>query len=67
MKEFADITIQLKEIEDVVFDELIEFLDDQHIQYETISVDNKFTDYTETETEFDYYDEWHDKKITGDL
>ena len=29
--------------------------------------DGNATDYTETETEFDYYDEWHDKKITGDL
>lgn len=50
IKEVADITIKLKELEDVEFDVIEEFLQDKNIKYEVI----KFEDYTiDTRSEYD--------------
>jgi len=48
-RELADITIQLNDLEDVVYDELIEFLEDQKIKYVVAKVENRRTEYSEEE------------------
>lgn len=40
MKEIADITIKLIDIEDVDFDVVTEFLEDNHINYEIVKTEN---------------------------
>lgn len=60
-RELADITIKFKELEDVTFDVIEEFLKEQNIQYEVINVENRITEYKETEPEA--YDIWIDRKM----
>ena len=60
-KELADITIKFKELENVVFDEIIEFLEDQKIQYEIIDVNNRITEYIENER--DYHEEYENNML----
>lgn len=52
MRELADITIQFKELEDVVYDEIIEYLEEQHIKYEVTKVENRITEYVEEEPDY---------------
>lgn len=51
-RELADITIQFKELEDVVYDEIIEYLEEQHIKYEVVKVENRITEYVEEEPDY---------------
>ena len=64
-RELADITIKFNELEDVVYDELIEFLDDQNIQYEVMNIENRITDYVEEEPSF--MEIWKEKKELGEI
>ena len=63
MRDLADITIKFKDLEDVDFDVLEEFLNDEHIKYEVIDVKNLRT---EGDFEPDPYDEWHDRMMLND-
>ena len=59
-KDLADITIKFEDLEDVMFDVIIEFLEDQHIKYEITKVENQRI---ESLDEPDEYDIWHDKQM----
>jgi len=59
-KDLADITIKFEDLEDVMFDVIIEFLEDQHIKYEITKVENQRIKGLD---ELDEYDIWHDKQM----
>ena len=56
IKEVADITIKLKELEDVEFDAITEYLEDRGIKYQITGFDNEQTIDTRSEydKQFDY-------------
>lgn len=64
-RELADITIKFNELEDVVYDELIEFLEDNKIKYDVVKVENRITDYVEEEPSF--MEIWKEKKELGEI
>lgn len=62
-RELADITIEFKELENVVFDEIIEFLEDQNIKYE-VKAKNQYTQYEEYEPGFmEKWKEWKEREM----
>ena len=65
-RELADITIKLSDLEDVVYDEVIEYLTDQKIKYEVLNVDNRRTEYEEDYV-WDEADIMNDKKMLEEL
>lgn len=56
IKEVADITIKLHELEDVEFDAITEYLEDRGIKYKIVDFDNEHTIDTRNEEDklFDY-------------
>lgn len=63
MKDLADITIRFEDLEDVMFDVLVEFLEDEHIKYEVVKVENQRI---EGNGEPDMFDIWHDRVMEND-
>lgn len=65
-RELADITIKLSDLEDVIFDEVIEYLEDQKIKYEVLNTENRRTEYEEDDA-WDEADVMYDRKMLGEL
>ena len=63
MRDLADITIKFEDLEDVMFDVLEEFLQEQHIKYQVTKVENQRI---EGDGKPDPFDEWHDRMMEND-
>lgn len=66
MREVADITIKFEELEDKNYDKLIEFLEEENIDYQVIKATNQQTIYTEP-NEPDYYQIWRDNMLERNM
>lgn len=69
VKEVADITIKLNELEEVEFDAITEYLEDRGIKYQIIGFDNEQTIDTRSEDDkwFDYDMQKGFDKARGEL
>ena len=66
MKELEDITIKLYDLENVTYDVVIEFLEDNHIKHEVISIENQRTEDTRSEHEKLEDWEWEQADLYND-
>ena len=69
VKEVADITIKLNELEEVEFDAITEYLEDRGIKYQIVGFDNEQTIDTRSEDDkwFDYDMQKGFDKARGEL